>query len=65
MKKKNPPKVREYQYLLTSLKMELNFYKYQDPTLHDFVIKVQAMQTESAVQLSISFETKLLKQKRQ
>lgn len=45
--------------------MELNFYRYQDPTLHDFVIKVQAMQTESAVQLSISFETKLLKQKRQ
>lgn len=40
--KKIPPKVREYQYLLTSLTMELNFYKYQDSTLHDFVIKVHA-----------------------
>lgn len=61
--KKIPPKVREYQYLLTSLTMELNFYKYQDFTLHDFVIKVHAMQTNT-VQLSISFESKLLKQQR-
>lgn len=61
--KKIPPKVREYQYLLTSLTMELNLYKYQDSTLHDFVIKVHAMQT-NAVQLSISFESKLLKQQR-
>lgn len=61
--KKIPPKVREYQYLLTSLTMELNFYKYQDSTLHDFVIKVHAMQTNT-VQLSISFENKLLKQQR-
>lgn len=44
--------------------MELNFFKYQDPTLlHDFVIKVQVMQTNT-VQLSISFESKLLKQQR-
>lgn len=44
--------------------MELNFCKYQDPTLlHDFVIKVQIMQTNT-VQLSISFESKLLKQQR-
>lgn len=61
--KKIPPKVREYQYLLTSLTMELNLYKYQDSTLHDFVIKVHAMQTNT-VQLSISFESKLLKQQR-